>query len=135
MSLTCGSQLTCSYQPQFRGMPPTGPPKLDDGQIADHSDPTNPLDSAHDPTGSSARQGSDPEGKHEAKLPDHVFQTIFLDKDGSRELWTDKEIAQDKRIYEKWWKQQSHRAQHYYKVVPWMMFLNGKNHTYFAGAW
>ena len=36
-----------------------------------------------------------------------MFQTIFLDKDGSRELWTDKGISDDKRIYEKWWKQAS----------------------------
>lgn len=68
-------------------------------------------------------------------MEDHVFQTIFLDKEGSSDLWTIDEIPKEKRIYEKWWKQQSHRAQHYYKVVPWMMFLNGKNHTQFAGAW
>ena len=108
-----------------------GPPEVAD----DKRDPTDASDPAHDSTGAEARQGSDPEGKKEAKLENHVFQTIFLDKDGSRDLWTEEEIPKEKRIYEKWWKQQSHRAQHYYKVVPWMMFLNGKNHTYFAGAW
>ncbi|KAK1926729.1 FAD/NAD(P)-binding domain-containing protein [Papiliotrema laurentii] len=128
------------YQPQFRGIPPTGPPDNDrlsssSDSTAVQRDATNPGDPEYDSTGEAARKGKSHEGQKEAKLEDHVFQTIFLDKDGSRHLWTDKEILPEKRIYEKWWKQQSHRAQHYYKVVPWMMFLNGKNHTYFAGAW
>lgn len=59
-------------------------------------------------------------------------------------------------ILEKWWKQQSHRWQHYAGTVPWMGLINGKvsisqvplveyrkvltmfapqNHTQFAGAW
>lgn len=38
-------------------------------------------------------------------LEDHVFQTIFLDKDGSEEKWSRIEIAKDKIIMEKWWKQ------------------------------
>lgn len=38
-------------------------------------------------------------------MEDHVFQTIFLDKEGSSDLWTIDEIPKDKRIYEKWWKQ------------------------------
>ncbi|KAG8681868.1 hypothetical protein FRC08_015353 [Ceratobasidium sp. 394] len=71
----------------------------------------------------------------EKPMEQHVFQTIFLDRDSSEHLWTLGEIQEDKRIKEKWWKQQSHRWQHYAKVVPWMMFLNGKNHTHFAGAW
>jgi hypothetical protein len=92
-------------------------------------------DPQHAETGKEARKGQDPEGNAEAKMEDHVFQTIFLDKEGSSDLWTIDQIPKEKRIYEKWWKQQSHRAQHYYKVVPWMQFLNGKNHTQFAGAW
>lgn len=36
---------------------------------------------------------------------DHVYQTIFLDRDGSQHLWTWDDIKQDKRIKEKWWKQ------------------------------
>ena len=130
--------LTNSYQPQFRGTPPAGPVE-DSSRPSSSSDSTavspDPASTEHAKTGEEARTGSDPEGKAEPEMEDHVFQTIFLDKDGSRHLWTDKEILSDKRIYEKWWKQQSHRAQHYYKVVPWMMFLNGKNHTHFAGAW
>ncbi|ELU40581.1 flavin-containing amine oxidasedehydrogenase [Rhizoctonia solani AG-1 IA] len=71
----------------------------------------------------------------EKPMEQHVFQTIFLDRDSSEGMWTWNEIPKEKRIYEKWWKQQSHRWQHYAKVVPWMMFINGKNHTHFAGAW
>jgi hypothetical protein len=101
-----------SYQPQFRGVPPEGPPDNDRSSSSSDStayqrDVTDPSDPKHDETGKEARTGSDPDGKKEAELPDHVFQTIFLDKDGSRELWTDKEIAPEKRIYEKWWKQVS----------------------------
>lgn len=71
----------------------------------------------------------------EKPMEEHVFQTIFLDRDSSESMWTWGEIREDKRIKEKWWKQQSHRWQHYAKVVPWMMFINGKHHTHFAGAW
>ncbi|CAE6483116.1 unnamed protein product, partial [Rhizoctonia solani] len=116
------------YQPQFKGVASTP------GQKAfDHT--------PHD----------------EKPMEQHVFQTIFLDRDSSEKMWTRNEIREEKRIYEKWWKQQSHRWQHYAKVVPyiyekwwkqqshrwqhyakvvpWMMFINGKNHTRFAGAW
>jgi hypothetical protein len=58
--------------------------------------------------------------------PPHVFQTIFLDKESSSSLWSKDEVAKDKVILEKWWKQQSHRWQHYAGTVPWMMFINGK---------
>lgn len=68
-------------------------------------------------------------------LDKHVFQTIFLDKANEKTLWTREEIAKDKVICEKWWHQLGHRWQHYLQVVPWMMFLNGKNHTWFAGSW
>lgn len=82
-----------------------------------------------------------------------IYQTIFLDRDDSSHLWTDGEIDTDKIILKKWWKQQSHRWQHYGGTVPWvclgkkgsglfpdtlpaqMMFINGKYHTYFAGGW
>jgi len=69
------------------------------------TDPADPSSSLHDSTGESARKGQNPDGKPEAELKDHVFQTIFLDKDGSKDLWTDKEIRCDYRIEEQWWKQ------------------------------
>ncbi|KAG8848998.1 hypothetical protein FRB91_010324 [Serendipita sp. 411] len=65
----------------------------------------------------------------------HVYQTIFLDKDDSSYLWTESEIRPESIILKKWWKQQSHRWQHYGGTVPWMMWINGKNHTYYCGAW
>ncbi|CAE6460581.1 unnamed protein product [Rhizoctonia solani] len=81
------------------------------------------------------QKGVDHTPHDEKPMEQHVFQTIFLDRDSSEKMWTWNEIREEKRIYEKWWKQQSHRWQHYAKVVPWMMFINGKNHTHFAGAW
>lgn len=62
----------------------------------------------------------------------HVYQTIFLDKDGSGELWTKGEIKHDRIVNEKWWKQQSHRWQHYARVVPWMWMINGTRGTLYA---
>lgn len=64
----------------------------------------------------------------------HVFQSIFLDK-GSRDLWTIDQIDESKVIEKKWWHQLGHRWQHYVRVVPNMMFINGKNRTWFAGSW
>jgi len=64
----------------------------------------------------------------------HVFQSIFLDK-GNRQLWTIDEIDESKIIEKKWWHQLGHRWQHYARVVPGMMFLNGRDHTWFAGSW
>ncbi|PVG03214.1 FAD/NAD(P)-binding domain-containing protein [Serendipita vermifera] len=65
----------------------------------------------------------------------HVYQTIFLDKNDSSQLWTEPEINPESVLLKKWWKQQSHRWQHYGGTVPWMMWINGKNHTYYCGAW
>ena len=64
----------------------------------------------------------------------HVFQSIFLDKNHS-DLWTIDDIDPDKIIMRKWWHQLGHRWQHYVRVVPGMMFINGKNRTWFAGSW
>ncbi|OJJ45093.1 hypothetical protein ASPZODRAFT_134521 [Penicilliopsis zonata CBS 506.65] len=64
----------------------------------------------------------------------HVYQTIFLD-DSRRDLWTCDEIDADKVIARKEWHQFGHRWQHYLRVVPGMMFLNGKNRTFYAGSW
>ncbi|KAK2594450.1 hypothetical protein QQS21_007854 [Conoideocrella luteorostrata] len=63
-----------------------------------------------------------------------VYQTIFLNKD-ERELWTIEEISENKIIKRNWWHQLGHRWQHYLRVVPGMMFLNGRNNTIFAGSW
>ena len=76
---------------------------------------------------------------HDADKPpipyeNHVFQSIFLDKT-NRDLWTIDQIDKSKIIESKWWHQLGHRWQHYVRVVPGMMFINGTKHTWFAGSW
>ncbi|KAL4892449.1 hypothetical protein BDV59DRAFT_208206 [Aspergillus ambiguus] len=73
----------------------------------------------------------------EAQTPEpdrHVYQTIFLDKT-QKNLWTWEGLDESKIIERKWWHQFGHRWQHYLRVVPGMMFINGKNRTLYAGAW
>ncbi|KAI1155592.1 FAD/NAD(P)-binding domain-containing protein [Nemania diffusa] len=65
----------------------------------------------------------------------HVFQTIYLNKDRDRHLWSDGEIRKDRIIRQDWWHQLCHSYTHYLFVVPWMMFLQAHNHTRFAGSW
>lgn len=64
----------------------------------------------------------------------HVYQSIFLDK-RNRDMWTWPEIDKNKIIAENWWHQLGHRWTHYLRVVPLMMFINGKSNTWFAGSW
>lgn len=64
----------------------------------------------------------------------HVYQSIFLDK-RNRDMWTWPEIDKTKILAENWWHQLGHRWTHYLRVVPLMMFINGKNRTWFAGSW
>ncbi|KAI0743733.1 FAD/NAD(P)-binding domain-containing protein [Daedaleopsis nitida] len=129
------------YQPQFRGEKPAGP--ISPTDRTEHRNECDPLpesakraqEEVHARDGAEVRTGKDADGKPEPPLEKHVFQTIFLDRDGSQDLWTWGDIKEENRIYEKWWKQQSHRWQHYAGVVPWMMFINGKHNTHYAGAW
>ena len=71
------------------------------------------------------------------KVPfeDHVFQTIYLNKDRDSHLWSDHEIDESKIIRKDWWHQLCHSWTHYLFVVPWVMFLQGKRHVRFGGAW
>lgn len=96
-----------NYQHQFRISPP------------DSQDPAN--------------DGRDP-GKSSIPYDSHVFQSIFLDANNSN-LWTMRGIDPAQVIESKWWHQLGHRWQHYLRVVPGMMFINGKNRTLFAGSW
>ncbi|CCM00268.1 uncharacterized protein FIBRA_02298 [Fibroporia radiculosa] len=127
------------YQPQFRGEKPAGP--IDPSDTSSHrnecksTDVTRAAQDSSKSIGNSVRVGHDASGRPEPPLERHVFQTIFLDRDGSQDLWTWKDIKPGKKIYEKWWKQQSHRWQHYAGTVPWMMWINGRNKTFYAGAW
>jgi hypothetical protein len=63
-----------------------------------------------------------------------VYQTIFLDERRS-DLWTIGEIDECKVLKKNRWHQLGHRWQHYLRVVPWMMFLQGRRSTWFAGSW
>lgn len=84
------------YQPQFSGVPVYGP--------GGTGDPVSP------------RAAAAPSTESDSSLPvkekPHVFQTIFLDRDGSSEKWTQSEIDPGEVISVRWWKQQSHRWQH-----------------------
>ena len=73
-------------------------------------------------------------GKAPVPYDNHIFQSIFLNKENA-DLWTMNQIDPNKVIESKWWHQLGHRWQHYVRVVPGMMFLNGKNKTWFAGSW
>jgi len=66
---------------------------------------------------------------------DHVFQTIFLNKERDGHLWTDGKIEQSKIIRKDWWHQLCHSWTHYAFVVPWMWALQGRKHTRFASSW
>ncbi|KAI0790632.1 FAD/NAD-P-binding domain-containing protein [Abortiporus biennis] len=97
------------YQPQFRGEKPAGPIKPGDtsshrNEVQDQPSITREAqDLSNGKAGESDRTGKDSQGNAEPPLEDHVFQTIFLDRDGSQKLWTWDEIPEEKRIYEKWW--------------------------------
>lgn len=87
---------------------------------------------ANNVSGSGSGNG-DGDGDDSSGYP-HVYQSIFLDK-RDRNIWTWPEIDKDKIIAENWWHQLGHRWTHYLRVVPLMMFINGRNHTWFAGSW
>ncbi|TYJ51265.1 hypothetical protein B9479_008175 [Cryptococcus floricola] len=65
----------------------------------------------------------------------HVFQTIYLNTARDGHLWSDEEIDKNKIIRKDWWHQLCHGWTHYLYVIPWMMFLQAKNHTRFAASW
>jgi len=83
------------YQPQFKGVPPTGP--ADKHALAEAAKARPPS------------SGEKP----------HVYQTIFLN-DNMKDQWTKGDIDPDKIISEKWWKQQGHNWTHYLGTVPWL---------------
>jgi hypothetical protein len=65
----------------------------------------------------------------------HVFQTIFLNKDRDSDHWDIDEIDKSKVIRRDWWHQLCHSWTHFVFVVPWMWLLQGKRRTRFAAAW
>ncbi|KAM3450144.1 hypothetical protein MY3296_006358 [Beauveria thailandica] len=63
-----------------------------------------------------------------------VYQTIFLNKE-RRDIWTIDKIDESQVIAKNWWHQLGHRWIHYLRLVPNMMFIQGRRSTYFAGSW
>jgi predicted NAD/FAD-binding protein len=72
---------------------------------------------------------------YQPQLEQSVYQTIFLDRDHDEHRWTIDEIDEDKVLFSKPWIQFSHTWQHYVRVVPWLRFLQGRHHTFYAGSW
>lgn len=72
---------------------------------------------------------------YQPQLEESVYQTIFLDRDRDEDRWTIAEIDPSKVLFSKPWVQFSHTWQHYVRVVPWLRFLQGRRHTYYAGSW
>lgn len=104
------------YQAQFQGESEYGPkgsgqPK-GDSTLPDSSSstslPSRPTsdETAHEASEQRETSKTDPDHNKEPPLDKHVFQTIFLDKDGSEQKWSRNEVSKDKVILEKWWKQQ-----------------------------
>lgn len=77
-------------------------------------------------------QGQFPEN---VPFDNHVFQTIFLNNDRDSHLWSIDEIDPTKIIRKDWWHQLCHSWAHYVFVVPFLMFLQGKQCTRFAASW
>lgn len=77
------------------------------------------------------------QGQFPAEVPfdNHIFQTIFLNKERDGHLWSKDEINPDKIIREDWWHQLCHSFTHYIFVIPFMMFLQGHKHVRYAAAW
>lgn len=117
------------YQGQFEGMPPVGT----DADLKPKDAPPTERQAGEqgkEHSKSATSDGSVHINKNKPFPPpeNHVYQTIYLDKNAS-ERWTKDQVNPDKVILEKYWKQQSHRWQHYAGTVPWMWTINGKNHT------
>jgi hypothetical protein len=77
------------------------------------------------------------QGQFPENLPfeNHVFQTIFLNKERDGHLWTIDEINDEKIIRKDWWHQLCHSWTHYAFVVPWLWLIQGRRKTRFASSW
>ena len=72
---------------------------------------------------------------YQPQLESSVYQTIFLDRASDESRWTIDEIDPGQVLFSKPWIQFSHTWQHYVRVVPWLRFLQGRQHTFYAGSW
>lgn len=121
------------YQPQFQGVSPVGK----GAKISEQDAPPTEREGVRAQNGKLTTDAHMDPNQKEPPYDQHVFQTIFLNKDMS-DWWTKDEIREDKVILQKWWKQQSHRWQLYAFTVPFMWAINqggSGTHTQFAGGW
>ncbi|CAO1617070.1 unnamed protein product [Sympodiomycopsis kandeliae] len=117
------------YQPQFQGVSPVG----NNAKISEGDAP--PIERQGVESGQKAKtEAHKSPTQKEPPYNQHVFQTIYLNKEMS-DWWTKEEVAKDKVILQKWWKQQSHRWQLYAFTIPFLWAINGQQHTQFAGGW
>jgi len=71
---------------------------------------------------------------YQPQLRRDVYQTIFLD-DTKKDTWTIDEIAPEKVLLRKWWRQFSHTWRHFAFTVPFVRFIQGKRNTWFCGGY
>lgn len=64
----------------------------------------------------------------------NIYQTIFLD-DTTKQIWTIDDIDKGKIRLTRWWRQFSHTWQHFAFTVPFMRYLQGKNHSWYCGSY
>jgi len=63
-----------------------------------------------------------------------LFQTIFLDKK-QQSGWTMEQISKDRILSRHWWRQFAHTWTHFAFAVPLVRFIQGNQHTWYAGSW
>eukprot|EP00798_Chlamydomonas_sp_ICE-L_P016264 gene16264-22443_t len=58
-----------------------------------------------------------------------------LNKRDQEELWTDKLVSSSKVLTTRWMRQFAHTWRHFASWVPWVRFIQGTKHTWFAGSY
>lgn len=64
----------------------------------------------------------------------NIYQTIYLN-DQLRSIWTEKDLDPDKILLRRWWRQFAHSWHHYAFVVPLVRYIQGKQNTWYCGAY
>ncbi|KAI1919021.1 hypothetical protein LOZ65_004634 [Ophidiomyces ophidiicola] len=77
------------------------------------------------------QQGS---GEPPVPFERHIFQTRFMGAK-LKDIWTIDSIAEKEVIQRRWIHQPSQGWKNFFRVMPYLRYINGKNNTLFAGAW